>query len=153
MGLLGFSIWFFRGTCCLPWGDNLWCFVKFWNRFCAWTRYFWWGGLWRHDKCSHWDSVNFVASLYLNWQNRYMLSLFSFFCRLSLCHSIFLWGWVCVDGSGGEAWQRTKTRCQHASFCAIGGQQPGPVEPGSRERSRELLKQAFNDGRTFFKWG
>ena len=36
-------------------------------------------------------------------------------------------------------------------FVPLSGQEPGPVEFGSRERSRELLDQAFDDGNGEFK--
>ena len=38
------------------------------------------------------------------------------------------------------------TRC----FVPLSGQQPGPHEFGSRERSRELLEQASDDGNDEF---
>ena len=33
------------------------------------------------------------------------------------------------------------------------GQEPGPVDVGSHERSRVMLEQAFDDGNIEFKWG
>ena len=33
----------------------------------------------------------------------------------------------------------------------LSGQEPGPVDVGSHERSRVLLEQAFDDGNTEFK--
>ena len=33
------------------------------------------------------------------------------------------------------------------------GQEPGPVDVGSKERTRVMLEQAFDDGHSEFKWG
>ena len=35
----------------------------------------------------------------------------------------------------------------------LSGQEPGPVDVGSHERSRVMLEQAFDDGNSEFKWG
>ena len=35
----------------------------------------------------------------------------------------------------------------------LSGQEPGPVDVGSHERSRVMLEQAFDDGNIIFKWG
>ena len=43
--------------------------------------------------------------------------------------------------------QAVITRC----FVPLSGQEPGPVEFGSRKRSRELLQQAFDDGNGKFE--
>ena len=49
-----------------------------------------------------------------------------------------------------EAEVRHKRRQKHAAitrrFVPLSGQQTGPVEFGSHERSRELLEQTFEDG-------
>ena len=54
-----------------------------------------------------------------------------------------------------EAEVRHKKRRRQAviirRFMPLSGQEPGPVEFGSRERSRELLQQAFDDGNGEFK--
>ena len=54
-----------------------------------------------------------------------------------------------------EAEVRHMRRRKHAvitrRFVPLSGQEPGPVEFRSRERSRELLEQAFDDGNGDFK--
>ena len=35
----------------------------------------------------------------------------------------------------------------------LSGEEPGPVEVGSHDRSRVMLEQAFDDGNFEFKWG
>ena len=64
----------------------------------------------------------------------------------------------CFSGAGvvsTEADVRHKKRRKHAvitlRFVPLSGQEPGPNESGSRERSRELLEQAFDDGKGEFK--
>ena len=56
-----------------------------------------------------------------------------------------------------EAEVRHKKRQKHAvitrRFVPLSSQQPGQVEFGSRERSRELLEQASDDGNDDFKSG
>ena len=64
----------------------------------------------------------------------------------------------CFSGAGDvstEAEVRHKRRQKHAvitrSFVPLSGQQPGPTEIGSHERSRDLLEQALDDGNDAFK--
>ena len=59
----------------------------------------------------------------------------------------------CFSGAGDvstEAEVRHKRRREDAvitrRFVPLSGQEPGPVEFGNREWSRELLEQAFDDG-------
>ena len=39
-----------------------WCCVHFQNRDCCWALYVRGGGCWRFDRCSHGNSIKFVAS-------------------------------------------------------------------------------------------
>ena len=64
----------------------------------------------------------------------------------------------CFYGAGDlstEAEVRHKRRQTHAvitrCFVPSSGQQPGPVEFGSCDRSRELIEQAFDDRTDEFK--
>ena len=64
----------------------------------------------------------------------------------------------CFSGAGDmstEAEVRRKRRRRQAvntrHFGPLSGQEPGPVEFGSRERSIELLEQAFDDGNSEFQ--
>ena len=64
----------------------------------------------------------------------------------------------CFSGAGNastEAEVRHKKRRKHAvitrRFVPLSGQEPGPIEFGSRERSKKMLEQAFDDGIGEFK--
>ena len=88
---------------------------------------------------------------------------------MTICYTFFFPGAAgdvpCFLGAGDlstEAEVRHKRRLKHAvitrRFVPLSGQQPGPDEIGSHERSRELLEQAFDDSndeikRGYFKFG
>ena len=64
----------------------------------------------------------------------------------------------CFSGAGDvttEAEVRHKRKRKHTvitrRFVPLSGQEPGPVELGSRERSRDLLEPAFDDDNAEFK--
>ena len=131
----------------------MWCFVQFRNRICSGAFYVRRGGCWRCDRCSHGNSVKFGAWLCLvlaNW--RPFVTFRSFPGAAG-----DVTGFSRAGDVSTEAEVRHKRRQKHAvitrRFVPLSGQQPGPVEIGSRERSKETLEQAFDDDNDEFKWG
>ena len=61
MGLLCFSVWVFRRAWWSPSGDGMWCCGQLRSQICCGALYVLWGGYWRFDRCSHGNSVKFVA--------------------------------------------------------------------------------------------
>ena len=131
----------------------MWCSVKFRNRICSGVLYVRGGSCWRFDRCSHGNSVKFVASLC------------SVFGELgTICYGFSFpsaTGDVLFFSGAGhvstEADVRHKRRRKYAvitrRFVPLSGQEPDPVEFGIREWSRELLEQVFDDGNDEFKSG
>ena len=101
---------------------------------------------WRFDRFFHGNSFKFFSIIVLSFGK-----LGTFY------YSFFFAGAAgdvpCFYRAGNmstEAEVRHKRRRKHAvitlRFVPLSGQEPGPVEFGSHERSRELLEQAFDDG-------
>ena len=128
----------------------MWGSAQFRNQVCGGALCVQRGGFWRFDRCSHGNSVNFVASvcsILANWGPS------DFFCFPGAASDR-----PCFSGAGDvstEAEVRHKRSRRQAvitrRFLPLSGQEPGPVGFGSREQSRELLEQAFDDSNVEFK--
>ena len=130
----------------------MWCSVHIRNRICTVVLYVRGGGCWRFGRCSHGKTVKVVASLCLVLA---ILGPFVIFCSSPFQLVMF-------NVSPGLAVCRPEAEVRHNGrhihavnkrrFLPLSGQQPGPVDLGSHERSRELSEQAFDDGNDEFKW-
>ena len=99
MGLLSFSIWFIRGAYQSSWRRCFWYSGCFRNgiRSCEHQIREW--GFWRHDRCSHWGSVKFVAFLCLYRQLSGKFIIVCYFHKSSWGSPNFRRSWWHIDGS------------------------------------------------------
>ena len=137
-GALCFSIWVFRGACWSNWGGGMWRSVRFRNQICCGALYIRWGGCWRFDRYSHGNSVKFVASVCFYFGKLATI-------RYELSFPGTAGDGPCFSEAGDvstEAEVRHMRRRKQAvitrRLVPLWGQEPGPVDAGSRERSRVI---------------
>ena len=117
----------------------MWRSVQFRNRICSGALRVRGRGCWRFDRCSHGNSVTFIASL----------CSFLAYKWPSILVFVFQVQPVMLHVSPGPARYQLKQKWgarededrPSLNFVPLSGQQPGPVGLGKRERRRGMLEQ------------
>ena len=95
----------------------MWCSVLFQNQIFCGALYVLWGGCWRFDRCSHGNSVKFVASVCSTLANLRPSGMNSFFQVQLVMINVFPRLAMCQQRPKGNTWEGESRPSSHVVLC------------------------------------